>query len=60
MYQLSQMAAAMVIDLGLNKPTQDAMSNDARLMKRSVFLPHSPEELEAQRIFLGCYFLTNT
>jgi len=54
------MAAAMVIDLGINKPTQDTMANDVRLMKHSLFLPHSPEELEAQRIFLGCYFLTNT
>jgi len=60
MYQLSQMAAAMVIDLGINKPTQDTMANDVRLMKHSLFLPHSPEELEAQRIFLGCYFLTTT
>jgi hypothetical protein len=60
MYQLSQMAAAMVIDLGINKPTQDTMANDVSLMKRSLFLPHSPEELEAQRIFLGCYFLTTT
>jgi hypothetical protein len=60
LYQLSQMAAAMAIDLGINKPAQDATQNDNRLMKRSVFLPQSSKELEAQRTFLGCYFLTTS
>lgn len=59
-YQLSQMAAAMVVDLGINKPAQESVPNDVRLLKARLFLPTSPEELEAQRTFLGVYFLTTT
>jgi hypothetical protein len=58
MYQLSQMAGAMAVDLGINKSSQDTVATDVRLVKARLFFPNSPEELEAQRTFLGCYFLT--
>jgi hypothetical protein len=54
------MAAAMTIDLGINKPALDLVLNDVRLQKARLFSPQSPEELEAQRTFLGCYFLTTS
>ena len=60
MYQLSQMAVAMAIDLGINKPAQDWEPIDVKVLKARLFLPKSPEELEAQRTFLGVYFLTTT
>ncbi|KAE9374683.1 hypothetical protein N431DRAFT_543935 [Stipitochalara longipes BDJ] len=59
LYQLSQMAAAMAIDLGINKPTSDSASNDVRALKAKLFLPNL-DDFEAQRTFLACYFLTST
>jgi len=62
-YQLSQMAASMVVDLGINIPTQDNIPTDYRVQKARplAFLSKkSAEELEAQRTFLGCYFLTSS
>jgi hypothetical protein len=60
MYQLSQMAVAMAIDLGINKSAQDCVPTDVKFLKARLSLPKSPEELEAQRTFLGAYFLTTT
>jgi hypothetical protein len=54
------MAVAMAIDLGINKPAQDWEPTDVKVLKARLFLPKSPEELEAQRTFLGVYFLTTT
>jgi hypothetical protein len=62
-YQLSQMAASMVVDLGINNPTQDHMPTDYRVQRARplAFLQKkSTEELEAQRTLLGCYFLTSS
>jgi len=59
-YQLSQMAAAMAIDLGFNKPPRDSGPTDVKAVRARLFMPKSPEELEEQRTFLGCYFLTAT
>jgi hypothetical protein len=57
-YQLSQMAAAMAVDLGIHKPASDSASG-SRALKARLFLLNS-EDLEVQRTFLGCYFLTST
>jgi hypothetical protein len=54
------MAAAMAIDICINKPEQESLPSDVRLLKSKLFMPKSPEELEAQRTFLGVYFLTTT
>jgi hypothetical protein len=57
------MAASMVVDLGINNPTQDNVPTDYRVQRARplTFLPKkSVEELEAQRTFLGCYFLTSS
>lgn len=63
MYQLSQMASAMAVDLGIDRPIDQGAPCDYRIMKARplVFLPkRSPEELEAQRTFLGAYFVTSS
>jgi hypothetical protein len=54
------MAVAMAIDLGINKSAQDCVPTDVKFLKARLSLPKSPEELEAQRTFLGAYFLTTT
>jgi hypothetical protein len=61
-YQLSQMATSMVVDLRINIPTQDNIPTDNRVHRAGplAFLSKSAEELEAQRTFLGCYFLTSS
>ncbi|KAH6715454.1 hypothetical protein DL95DRAFT_460915 [Leptodontidium sp. 2 PMI_412] len=61
-YQLSQMAVSMTVDLGMDKPIRQAQTG---FVASDVlpFLSHSrpsPGEIEAMRAYLGCYFLTSS
>jgi len=62
-YQLSQMAAAMAVDLGINQPTQNAsQTNNFTILNVTpqIFQPRqTPEEIEAKRTFAGCYYLSS-
>jgi hypothetical protein len=63
-YQLSQMAAAMAVDLGITQPRQSpTQQNNFTILNATpqVFSPRkSPEEIEAKRTFLGCYYLSSS
>lgn len=65
MYQLCQMAVAMVVDLGIDKPTHHVQVPMTSFDVSSImpFMRHgkpSGGELEAMRTFLGCYFLISS
>lgn len=63
-YQLSQMAIAMAIDLGINRKAQDPASMNNSVVSIPFSFPHvlnsriSPEEMENRRTFLGCYYIS--
>lgn len=61
-YQLSQMAVSMTVDLGMDKPIRQAQTGFSA-SDVLPFLSHSrpsPGEIEAMRAYLGCYFLTSS
>jgi hypothetical protein len=58
------MATAMAIDLEINKPVKHDTRMDAfTIFSQSpqTFMPAKlqPEEIEAKRAFLGCYYLSS-
>ncbi|EPE34573.1 hypothetical protein GLAREA_10267 [Glarea lozoyensis ATCC 20868] len=57
MYQLCQMAVAMMVDLGINKPNSSTNSLDAQAYHDSPSLSASSENLERRRTYLGCYYI---
>ncbi|KAK0099941.1 hypothetical protein ONS95_013236 [Cadophora gregata] len=62
MYQLSQIAISMTVDLGMDKPTRQGQtcsgtSSLLPFMSQSMF---SAGEIEGMRAYLGCYFLTSS
>lgn len=64
-YQLCQMANAMAVDLGISHPAKQEPSlncfetNDTR--SHNLDTPRLlPENIEARRTLLGCYYLTSS
>lgn len=59
MYQFCQMAAAMAVDLGINKSRHESNPLD---MMDSLNTPKGPKstlaDLEERRTFLGTYYMT--
>ncbi|KAH8682922.1 hypothetical protein BGZ60DRAFT_398964 [Tricladium varicosporioides] len=62
-YQLTQMAVSMTVDLGINKPPRDFLPLSLQSLKGHPFsiLPPicTPEELETRRTYLGCCYLAS-
>jgi hypothetical protein len=57
------MAAAMAVDLGLNKKIIEPVEkHSGHLMHIPLmyFRKFSEEELESRRTYVGCYYLTST
>jgi hypothetical protein len=57
------MAISMALDLGINKPAMDSKPTDFQVLNftpLSYVTKWSPEDLEARRTFLGCYYLTSS
>jgi hypothetical protein len=62
-YQLSSMACAMAVDLGITTPNQVTTSKGFLLTNPAhmMFIPKlSAEESETKRALLGCYYLSNS
>lgn len=59
-YQLSQMAATMAIELGLNRRLQNSVPISAFSLIDST-VPRQPyEEMERMRTFLGCFYMASS
>ncbi|CZT50269.1 uncharacterized protein RSE6_11217 [Rhynchosporium secalis] len=61
-YQLSQMAVAMAVDLGLDKPVCPAPKGFSASNNMPFITSHPlpSADIEGMRAFLGCYFLTTS
>ena len=61
-YQLSQMAIAMTVDLGMDKATRrpPMCSSSSEIMPFMSYSRPSAGEIEGMRAYLGCYFLTSS
>ncbi|CZT11660.1 related to cercosporin resistance protein [Rhynchosporium agropyri] len=61
-YQLSQMAVAMAVDLGLDKPVRPAPKGLSASNNMPFITSHPlpSADIEGMRAFLGCYFLTTS
>jgi hypothetical protein len=62
MYQLSQIVATMAFDLELHTPIINATlkPSPSPVDALRFGLPTlSPEDLEAKRTFIGCYYITS-
>ncbi|KAH7393357.1 hypothetical protein BKA64DRAFT_84994 [Cadophora sp. MPI-SDFR-AT-0126] len=61
-YQLSQMAISMTVDLGMDKSTrqQPVSSNTSDVIPFLSRSRPSAGEIEGMRAYLGCYFLTSS
>lgn len=62
-YQLTQIIAAMAIDLRIHKPRLDGLDTIAfsspDSSSHSLGLGVTPEDIEAKRTFLGSYYLSS-
>lgn len=61
LYQLSQLAVSMAVDLGINKPAPRDTTREvvAFMVGNSASLVDSAEVLEAKRTFIGCYYVSS-
>ncbi|KFZ20552.1 hypothetical protein V501_00059 [Pseudogymnoascus sp. VKM F-4519 (FW-2642)] len=63
-YQLSQMMIAMAVDLGITRPDARRSCDPSRFASGdswncSISASELPSDIEARRIFLGCYYLSS-